>query len=116
MSDVRVLIRDRIGDRALVAVEGGEMEGEIEFVLEGTDDGVIGDAAFNEGDAVVGGEVGSFRGKEVVDDGDVIDAVGEESADEIGADESGASDDEAGRFSQVQWFLLSLQSWDPWCC
>ena len=88
------MVGDRVGDRALVAVVGGEVEDVVELVVEPREHGVVGDRALDELDARVVRDVLPLGREQVVDDEHARGVAREQLADEVAADEPRAADDQ----------------------
>jgi hypothetical protein len=89
-----LVVGERVDDRALVAVIGGEMKDEVEFVADPLEDGVVRDRALDQLDSLVSGDVRPLRREEVVDDDDPPRVASQGLADHVPADEPCTSDDE----------------------
>ena len=101
------MVRERVGDRALVAVIGREVEDVVEVVLDRGEDLVVGDRCLDELDPRVGGEVLALGREQVVDDHDPLRARSESRPHEVRTDEAGAADDQEGPVVHVVGWLVA---------
>ena len=91
---VVLMVGQRVGHRALVAVEGREVKDEVEVVGQAGEHLVVVDRRLDQADAIVGGDVLALGREQVVDHEDVAHVVREQRAHEVRADEAGAADDQ----------------------
>ena len=89
-----LVVCQRVDDRALIAVVGREVKGVIEYVADPFENGVVGNRAFEELDAVVARNVLPLGRKEVIDDEDSLGPARQRVPDEVSADKPCAADDE----------------------